>query len=83
MPIMDAVNQQVLSFNVYLIAILHTDTFAHKNAHTHAHRRGDTHARAKHYTFIFQTKNIATIRCMRKISNVLHSIAQTHKQTRA
>lgn len=53
MPIMDAVNQQVLSFNVYLIAILHTDTRAHKNAHTHA--------RAKHYTFIFQTKNIATI----------------------
>lgn len=71
MPITDAVNQQVLSFNVYLIAILYTDTFAFKNAYTRTQR--DTHAHAKHYTFIFQTKNIATIPYAKDIEdNTIH-----------
>lgn len=70
MPIMDAVNQQVLSFNVYLIAILHTDT--KMPAHIHV--------RAKRYTFIFQTKNIAAILYAEDIE---FCIAQTHKQTHA
>lgn len=68
MPIMDAVNQQVLSFNVYLIAILHADTFAHKNAH--AHTREDTCSLlALSITHLFFRRKILPQFCMRKISN--------------
>lgn len=71
--ITDAVNQQVLSFNVYLIAILYTDTLS--RAHTHTH----IHAHAKYYTFIFQTENIATIPYA---EDGIHSTdTQTHKHT--
>lgn len=68
--ITDAVNQQVLGFNVYLIAILYTDTFAHK--HTHAH--------AKYYTFIFQTENIATIPYAE--DGIHRADTSTHKRAR-
>lgn len=74
MPITDAVNQQVLSFNVYLIAILYTDNFANKNAYTHTHALArvlctlyaDTHAHMLSITHLFFRQKILPRFCMRK-----------------